>query len=263
MNKVLVERPRLGGWGVRKGRRARDLDALPGFQGMRRAIRESGNWKSLNENLSPLRRFLERQVGRPWNKVHSEIRAGINPRNEVQAHVLTHIDQFLHQHVERVEPSQTAPCGLRYRPSWIGRLLSVDPGELYVDPDDGIIKRARRKVAATDPVEKPAGPRVHRLSGKRLAIEVERCWYAVELLAYHVVATPTAELKTGAALAFDVAGRRHMEWPDPILGPVWPHDAEKLHRIADLYGPGRLATNKRQLSRRELVRHSLHNSPAV
>ena len=57
MSRVIVERPRLGGHRTRKGR-ARALDDLPKQEGMRRAHLHSGDWKTLNENLAPLRRFL-------------------------------------------------------------------------------------------------------------------------------------------------------------------------------------------------------------
>jgi len=72
MPKVIVERARRGDCRARKGR-ARSLDELPSKEGMRRRYAVSGDWKELNENLAPLRRYLERQVGRPWNKVYSEI----------------------------------------------------------------------------------------------------------------------------------------------------------------------------------------------
>lgn len=42
-----------------------------------RQAKEAGGSKVLNENLTPLRRYLERQVGRPWNKVYSEIAVGL------------------------------------------------------------------------------------------------------------------------------------------------------------------------------------------
>ena len=69
MAQVIVERPRLRGGSTRKGRTG-DWDAMPSREGMRRPHVLRGDPKPLNENLSPLRRFLERQVGRPWDKVY-------------------------------------------------------------------------------------------------------------------------------------------------------------------------------------------------
>ena len=64
MARVIVERPRLGSGRTRKGR-ARELDDLPKHEGMRRPHMRSGDWKTLNENLAPLRRYLERQEAGP------------------------------------------------------------------------------------------------------------------------------------------------------------------------------------------------------
>lgn len=146
MAKVLVERPRTWGGTERKGRAPRDLEDLPRFTGHIRAMRERGGYKMLNENLAPLRRFLERQVDRPWNKVHSEMCERINPRNEVQAHILSHVDQYIERRPVKVEPSRDAPCGLMRRGFQFRSLFPLKPGDLYVDPKDGIIKRARRKM---------------------------------------------------------------------------------------------------------------------
>ena len=72
MAQVIVERPRLRGGSTRKGRTT-DWDAMPSREGMRRPHVLRGDPKSLNENLSPLRRYLERQVGRPWDKVYPKL----------------------------------------------------------------------------------------------------------------------------------------------------------------------------------------------
>ena len=147
MDKVLVERPRLGGYGMRKRKGlSHDLEAMPKFIGLRRHARERGGYKSLNEYLAPLRRYLARQVNRPWNKVYSEICAGVDKGDTVQAHVLTHIEDYLYRVVKKVRPSAETPCGLMYqRSGWSGRFQPMRVGDLYVDPDDGVIKKARRR----------------------------------------------------------------------------------------------------------------------
>ena len=63
MSRVIVERPRRGGF-HRRGR-AVPLEDLPHHEGMRRPHVLSGGEKSLNENLAPLRRYLERQPQPP------------------------------------------------------------------------------------------------------------------------------------------------------------------------------------------------------
>src|SRR5713226_10677218 len=94
MSRVIVERPRLGGGRTRKGR-TRPLEDLPKQEGMQRPHMRSGDWKMLNENLAPLRRYLERQVGRPWDKVYSEIARHLRVDNAVQQHVRDHLSDFV------------------------------------------------------------------------------------------------------------------------------------------------------------------------
>ena len=150
--KLLCERPRRGGGWERKGRPLRSGQPMPAFQGLNRGVDERGGGKWLNENLSPLKRYLARQVGRPWNKVHGEMRVHIKPGNTVQEHILTHVEDFISLRVDKVAPTPAAPCGLRRqnRRGWFdgGALREHD---LYVDPDDGLIKRARRKLKGPRP----------------------------------------------------------------------------------------------------------------
>jgi hypothetical protein len=91
MFKVIVERPRRhkGGYGAAAARR-NDFDG-PTFLGMRAGY----EYRSLNENLVPLRRFLCAQRGRPWNKVLSELRANIDARSTAKQHILEHLDDFV------------------------------------------------------------------------------------------------------------------------------------------------------------------------
>jgi hypothetical protein len=94
MFKVIVERPRVGGKDARKGRPPRDVEDHPSSQGMRRPYQRQGG-KSLNEHLAPLRRFLRKQVGRPWNKVYSEICDGLRAGHPVHDHVRQHLFDYV------------------------------------------------------------------------------------------------------------------------------------------------------------------------
>src|SRR6266851_898136 len=130
MSRVIVERPRLGGGRHRKGR-AVPLEELPSHEGMGRPYTLSGDCKSLNENLSPLRRYLERQVGRPWNKVYSEISRHLRADSTVQQHVRDHLRDFV-----AVKPRRVAGA-------WpLGRTLWWQP--FYVDPIIGLLCRTDR-----------------------------------------------------------------------------------------------------------------------
>src|SRR5262245_28623230 len=97
MPKVIVERPRQGSGGMRlrRDKTVREDDAALSKIGMKRHARERGGYKSLNENLAPLKRYLDAQVNRPWDKVWSEICKNLKPSNTVQQHVRDHIPDFV------------------------------------------------------------------------------------------------------------------------------------------------------------------------
>ena len=134
MVKVIVERERAGR--IRDYHLARhkkkfnpkDLEEAVTHEGM--AVRHKyfyGDVKALNENLSPLRGFLRSRVGKPWNKVYSELNEFVNPKNAVQKHIREHIDGYVEMHAKKDE------YGNYYSQTrWGGRIL-LKPGELYVN----------------------------------------------------------------------------------------------------------------------------------
>lgn len=139
MHKVLVERPRRGG-GHEPGERRLPFEDQPVRGPMRERQRRT---KWLSENLSPLERYLQSQVGRPWRLVYSEIRRNLAPRNAVQMHILQHLFQFIATDVWLVDGVPWTCASGRERPvgtGW-GRL------DFYVCPKSGLLKvpKPRRK----------------------------------------------------------------------------------------------------------------------
>jgi hypothetical protein len=276
MSRVIVERPRCGGHGARKGRNV-PLDDLPSHQGMRRRWREAGDCKMLNENLNPLRRYLERQVGRPWNKIYSEIAARLRADSTVQQHVRDHLRDFVAIHPQRRSGTAHVLGGgkklcdrLWYQP-------------LYVDPDDGILKRTDRLPEAK------AARRVREQPTKRDRIAlapdcelrlVAGIWYEVRLAPLpepvFVAATETRKLplkpyhRTGPVVEVTVTVRRLVtpavfDVVSGALVPVGPEtDEERAWKdYRRLYPDRRHAVEKRVLSHAELRRHRLRNDPPV
>jgi hypothetical protein len=128
---VIVERPRIKAYSNRKGRRQEPED-MPAHEGMRRARALRGDRKQLNENLAPLRRYLARQVGRPWSKVYAEIAAHLRADSTVQQHVRDHLKDFV-----AVKPRRGISSWRSFRyPLWYQRL--------YVDPITGLLCRTDR-----------------------------------------------------------------------------------------------------------------------
>ncbi|MEZ5970354.1 MAG: hypothetical protein R3C31_00925 [Hyphomonadaceae bacterium] len=100
MSKVIVERPRTGrAWVVLRPGRTRALvddDGEPiKAKGAREPKGREQKTKALNETLNPLKRYLASNVGRPWNKVYSEISEHLKPTSTVQQHVRDHLDDFV------------------------------------------------------------------------------------------------------------------------------------------------------------------------
>ena len=137
MSKVIVERPRRGGGRDRKRRSAREFEDMPSKQSMKRAHTDL---KDLNENLSPLKRYLRKNVGRPWDKVFSEICKNIRVDNTVQKHVRSHVYHYVERNVI-VEGKEIFTRGI------LG-VCELWNGDLYVCPKSGLLKEYRRRSKA-------------------------------------------------------------------------------------------------------------------
>lgn len=109
-------------------------------------------WRPVfSENLSPLYRFLEAQVGRPWDKVYAEVREHVDADSAVQYHILQHLYDRIAVSVWREDDGV-----LWFQSRWgRSRPLSESWGiRLYVCPDSGLIRRVKRRRDQVEP-EKP------------------------------------------------------------------------------------------------------------
>ena len=181
MDKVIVERPRRGGGVQGDGRQWRNSRERGSHLGMTQGYRYR---KGLNENLAPLRRWLHKQVHRPWDKVYAELCSGIDRRSTVQAHIFEHIDDF----VERQAVLRDGEVWVRK--SWWRSggervpLRDAAHVELFVHPATGILlpnrlrrkgrqqEAAKRRQAVADRLVIDAFTEWHRVDG---------CWFEVRL----------------------------------------------------------------------------------
>lgn len=165
MAKVICERERIGsstmGSGYGKGKRnelryrnAEDaeepLDSLPRYESMKAG--KLRMWtKSLNENLAPLRKFLEKQVGRPWDKVQSEIIRTCGNETAVQRHVMQHVRQYVHTLMIEIDGVVHERVHRRFWGEKNGKVLPLRESsvDLYVHPRTKLLCRnkwlARRR----------------------------------------------------------------------------------------------------------------------
>lgn len=159
MAKVIVARPRIVD-SVRRRGRTRPDDLLPKGVGLRRDAMEHGGFKMLNENLAPLRRYLEKQAGRPWNHVYSEIAANLRPSSTVQQHVRDHLKDFVALNPEPVMRSIWCAERRRWiegRGPWSQALYVDKQGVLRRTADLAWVKRWERERAASKAPQRPDG----------------------------------------------------------------------------------------------------------
>lgn len=175
MAKVIVERPRTGGdggksiplKGTKKNLQRTDWEEMPAFQSNAPGRLYGYDRKQLNENLSPLHRFLRKNVGRPWNDVYSEICENIRVDNAVQSHVRDHVDMDVMTNVVMINGVPYDPT--RSYPTW---------REFYVHPETGILcyyehKRHRYNRKQQNYVDGKSENHQYHV--------VEGIWYEVEL----------------------------------------------------------------------------------
>ena len=261
MAKVIVTRPRVLDSMVRKGRGVPD-EHLPKAIGLRRDAREHGGYKMPHENLAPLRRYLERQVGRPWDKVYSEIAERLRPTSTVQQHVRDHLSDFVN-----VRRAPTPRFGTRLDAPWWQPLYVDAAGCLR--RTDALDRRAGRQAASQKMVAQPAV--TVRLSEALELRKVAGLWHEVRLAPlpspeYRNVLRPK-KLSCGQTIEIVV---RQLVTPailDVVTGAAVPcgpevDDAVGRKRYAATNPQRVYATAKRQLSKRELRRHGLSNDPS-
>lgn len=99
MNKVVVERERHGStrrsrkWGQRLAFAPEaDYDDQPKFASSARGRQYGYDHKSFTDVLGPLKGFLRSNIGRPWDKVFSELRQGLDIRKVTGRHIFDHLE---------------------------------------------------------------------------------------------------------------------------------------------------------------------------
>jgi hypothetical protein len=235
MHKVVIERPRWNPGRDKHGRRANLPDELlPKFEGIKRP---HSRRKGLTDLLGPLKRWLNSQVGRPWNDVYSEACAVIKPDSIIRAHVKTHLLEFVQRHTF-MHHGEVCVLDTSYRGLGIIPLteLSYRRNRFFVHPDSGLLCAIPHKS--------------HKdLRAKRRAVRAETfrwldCNFALKQIngiwfecQFRVVSSE------GPFRAYD-----HALGQNVGRGGLLRRNGRYLHCIA-----------KHQLSRRQLKRYALRN----
>jgi len=125
--------------------------------------------KGFTDVLSPLYRWLDKQVGRPWNKVYSEICANLDKRKVTHVHVLDHLFQRIERNVFMGVDGQ-----YHARSSGFFSVNVVDG--LYVHPRNGLILRQKPKPK----IEKPEDVEEVKLTELTAWKKIKGIWYFCE-----------------------------------------------------------------------------------
>ena len=106
----------------------------------------SWNRKEFGENLNPLWRYLQKQVGRPWDAVYSEVCENMDRRSAVGAHIFQHLYDFAIPAREVVfvddKPHRLTWSGTPEPIAYSGKVGQF--GNFWVDPRDGILKKGTK-----------------------------------------------------------------------------------------------------------------------
>jgi len=201
MSKVLVERERLGVNGAEVYRRVnrrhfndvRSFDEAPSHGSMSRKRQYGYYCKQLNENLSPLKRFIESHVGQHWDKVYSEIRAHVRFENAVQQHILQHLWGYVERNPVLNGDGVACYPPTRYRSHQLG-LIPLGFDSFFVHPKTGVLSRGKKVVAKRKGhrpnlagVAKPVNQsgfqevRVRKGSGGDVFVKDGGVWYLADL----------------------------------------------------------------------------------
>ncbi len=231
-HEVLIERPRSG---MRIKRqplpRLRTTD-WDGEEFAEPTLPLPNRTKWFDDHLSPLKRWLRKQVNRPWDKVYSELSQGIDRRSTVGQHLIDHVKSEVARHCVRTED------GRLVRPDdWTWR---SDVEGLYVDPRTGILRWKQRKTNRQHLQDRQRAER-ERLRDVR--------WLAPKLL-----------LQRENGIWFELRVR--------LLRPISRHESQSKVRWAVAKMDIQTTSNalghyeiidKRQLNRKELRKHKLSN----
>ena len=209
------------------------MSCLPKFEGIKRP---HTNRKGLTDLLGPLRRWLQSQVGRPWNDVYSEACAVIKPDSVIRAHVKTHLLEFVERNTFMHEGKV---CVLDGR--WTGEPILLERRRwrsdlFFVHPDTGLLQVSPQESRRARLARRPRPPETFRWIGKGVALkQIRGLWYECRFQRVS---------KHSVWGIYDYALEKRVE-PDDIPRNERGHSA--------------LGTGKRQLSRVELRSLGLRN----
>jgi len=164
---LIVETPRHNSGEFFKTHRRKakqDLDLAPTKQGMRRPYLER---KEFGDYLSPLKGFLRKSVGRPWDKVFSELNTALRGGGTIVEHVKVHLLGYVELHPVFIDGKPHDPPPYYVGPSPLNNTYYVD--------QHGILRYAKARARKR---QKPAIEHV-KIDDSTAFHKIDGLWYRV------------------------------------------------------------------------------------
>ena len=192
MAKVITEAPRRGHanpsrkWGRRLTKDEYSLDDHGASRGPTSRSRQYGwNAKEFSDVLGPLRRYLRKQVGRPWDKVWSEITHTLDSRSLTGLHIFDHIRREVEQKAwigddgrlyhKRLWGAIELVSGLYVHPG--SRLLCCKPERQWAFRGGAFLTAQTALRTFGIPSSTAQDIQRYRVDGLRVWEHRDRCWF--------------------------------------------------------------------------------------
>lgn len=182
MSKVVIERPRYGHSrpSMKTGLRITRYDPEDEYEDSPQRMpasrnRQKGGGKSFSDLLGPLRRYLRSNVGRPWDKVYSEMKQHLDSRKTTGRHIFEHVER------EVALDCYIGKDGKVYQHSRSWQSYPVEG--LYVHPRTKLLCWKQPRSRRHQRLEREAQREVTRvpISGNRCYLKLDGIWYIAEL----------------------------------------------------------------------------------
>jgi hypothetical protein len=191
MQKIITERERHGSSdrGVKTRLRIRPIDVTEDDDRPARLSRKQlygGMRKGFSDYLSPLRGFLRKNLGRPWDNVYSEIRETLDDRSLSGQHVFQHLWMEVERHVVVGDDGTVWEAAGGRRRTWPIR-------GFYVHPKTGLLEQAPRYKPPRERGEPDAVVR-RRISATASYVKIAGIWYRCEYGESPAIESPSGKV---------------------------------------------------------------------
>jgi hypothetical protein len=253
MAQLLVETPRYdSGEKYREHRRKanRKPEEALAKQGMRRPYFAR---KDFSEYLNPLKGFLRKSVGRPWDKVFSELNSALHGGGTVIEHVKVHLWNYVTRDPVWIDGKPHHPDHIAGKLIW-----PLKEGDYYVDRQ-GILRMVKPR-KTPKPVRQVLLVFIDEHSAFK---KIDGIWFRIwfKTLPYGQASRrPVYDIVLKKLIYCQATDRDRLYWRWFIAGSTY----EAFWTLRNAYGrEDRYVYRKEQVSKREIQRAGLNEKKAA